>query len=142
LVVPDGGGQEPGGRPWKNSAAARRRNDLMPETTDKRIVEEMWTVARNEPLTLAGVVAFGVVDRERYQRRVGNVVLSFTLDCDHRTNIWSYELGIADAAGGVLDDEVVQYWLRAFFGREASLAARRGFLMSGEARYTFPYRGH
>ena len=113
----------------------------MPETTDKRIVEEMWTVARNEPLTLAGVVAFGVVDRERYQRRVGNVVLSFTLDCDYRTNIWSYELGIADAAGGVLDDEVVQYWLRAFFGREASLAARRGFLMSGEARYTFPYRG-
>jgi hypothetical protein len=113
----------------------------MPETTDKQIVEEMWTVARNEPLTLAGVLSFGVVDRERYKRRVGNVVLTFTLDRDSRTGIWSYELSIADAEGGTLDDTIVQYWLQAFFGREASFAAPRGFLFSGEARYTFPHRG-
>ncbi len=113
----------------------------MSETTDKRIVEEMWTVARNEPLTLAGVVAFGYVDRERYKRRVGNVILGLTLDCDKRTDIWSYELSIADAEGGVLDDEVVKYWLNAFFGRESFLAARRGFFWGGEARYTFPFKG-
>lgn len=113
----------------------------MPETTDKQIVEEMWTIARNEPLTLAGVVAFGVIDRERYKRRVGDVMLTFTLDSDSRSGIWSYELGIADANGGTLDDDVVQYWLGAFFGREAFLAARRGFLLTGEARYTFPYKG-
>jgi hypothetical protein len=114
----------------------------MAEFIDKQIVEEMWTIARNEPLTLAGVVAFGVVDRERYKRRVGNVVLSLTLDAEHRTGIWSYELGIADAEGGTLDDAVLQYWLNAFFGREAFLAARRGFLLAGEARFTFPYRQH
>ena len=113
----------------------------MAETTDRQIVEEMWTTARNEPLTLAGVLPFGVVDRERYRRKVGNVVLHFTLDSDQRTGIWSYELGIASADGSVLDDEVVQYWLHAFFGRESSRAARRGFLLSGEARYTFPYKG-
>ncbi len=113
----------------------------MPETTDRQIVEEMWTVARNEPLTLAGVLPFGSVDRERYRRRVGNVILTFTLDSDTRTGIWSYELGIADAEGGTLDDDVVRYWLNAFFGREVSLAARRGFLFAGEARYTFPYKG-
>ena len=114
----------------------------MPEATDKQIVEEMWTVARNEPLTLAGVVAFGVLDRERYKRRVGDVVLTFTLDRDARTNIWSYELGIAEAGGGILDEEVVRYWLQTFFGRQASLAARRGFLLTGEARFTFPYSGY
>ena len=113
----------------------------MPETTDKRIVEEMWTVARSEPLTLAGVVPFGFIDQERYKRRVGNVILTFTLDCDRRTDIWSYELAIADAEGGTLEDEVVQYWLKAFFGRESFLAARRGFFWGGEARYTFPYKG-
>ena len=113
----------------------------MPETTDKQIVEEMWTVARNEPLTLAGVVAFGVLDRDRYRRRVGDVMLTFTLDADPRTQIWSYELGIAHADGGELDNDTVQYWLKAFFGRESFLAARRGFLLAGEARFTFPYKG-
>ena len=113
----------------------------MAETTDRQIVEEMWTTARNESLTLAGVLPFGMVDRERYRRQVGDVVLTFTLDGDARTGIWSYELGIASADGSVLDDEVVQYWLDAFFGREAARAARRGFLLTGEARYTFPYRG-
>jgi hypothetical protein len=34
----------------------------------------------------------------------------------------------------------VDYWLQAFFGREAFLASRRNFEMTGEARYTFPYR--
>jgi len=33
----------------------------------------------------------------------------------------------------------VEYWLHAFFGRESFLAARRNFLLTGEARYTFPY---
>lgn len=113
----------------------------MPETTDKQIVEEMWTVARNEPLTLAGISPFGVVDRERYRRRVGDVILSLTLDCDQRTKIWSYELGIAGATGEPLDETVAQYWLEAFFGREAGFAARRGFILTGEARYTFPYKG-
>ncbi len=113
----------------------------MAETTDRQIVEEMWTIARNEPLTLAGLLPFGAVNAERYRRRVGEVILSLTLDSDPRTGIWSYELSIANAEGGVLDDEVVQYWLHAFFGREAGRAARRGFLLTGEARYTFPYKG-
>lgn len=115
--------------------------DAMPETTDKQIVEEMWTIARNEPLTLSGIVAFGFVDMDRYKRRVGDVVLTLTLDSDQRTQIWSYELAIAHVNGETLDDEVVRYWLNAFFGREAFLAARRGFLLTGEARYTFPYKG-
>jgi len=111
----------------------------MAETADKKIVEEMWTTARNEPLTLAALQPFGMVDRERYRRRVGDVQLELTLDADPRTGIWSYELAILDANGGTLDDTVVQYWLHAFFGREAYFAARRNFLMTGEARFTFPY---
>lgn len=111
----------------------------MPEAADKQIVEEMWSRAQREPLTLAALSPFGVVDAERYKRRVGAVALTFTLDCDRRTNFWSYELAIANADGGVLDEEVVQYWLHAFFGRHAGRAARRGFLLTGEARYTFPH---
>lgn len=113
----------------------------MPEFADQQIVEEMWTRARNEPLTLAAIVPFGVIDPERYKRRVGDVVLTFTLDADARTRVWSYELGIAHAEGETLDDEVVQYWLAAFFGRERFLAARRSFLFTGEARFIFPYSG-
>ena len=111
----------------------------MPEAEDRRIAEDMWTIARNEPLTLASLQRFGIVDRERYRRQVGEVVLELTLDADSRTGIWSYELAILDASGGVLDDSVVQYWLHTFFGREAFFAARRNFLMTGEARFTFPY---
>jgi|GEM_PF-1027950 hypothetical protein len=111
----------------------------MPEETDRRIVEEMWTQARNEPLTLAPLLPFGFVDRERYRRRVGSVVLEFTLDADPQTGVWSYELAILDAEGATLDNEVVEYWLHAFFGRESFLAARRNFLLTGEARFTFPY---
>ena len=113
----------------------------MPETTDLQIVAEMWTIARNEPLTLASIAPFGFVDRQRYQCCVGKVILTFTLDCDTRTKIWSYELGIRHADGEVLDNEVVQYWLEAFFGRERFLAARRNPLMTGEANFTFPYKG-
>lgn len=113
---------------------------IMPEMTDRRIVEEMWTTARNEPLTMASLVAFGYIDRERYRRRIGNIVLEFTLDSDPRSKVWAYELAILDESGAVLDSEVVEYWLHAFFGRESFLASRRNFLMTGEARYVFPYR--
>jgi hypothetical protein len=112
----------------------------MPELTDRKIVEEMWTIARNEPLTLSSIVPFGFVDRDRYRRRVGEVVLEFTLDSDPRTKVWSYELAILDATGATLDGEIVEYWLQAFFGRESFFAARRNFELTGEARYTFPYR--
>jgi hypothetical protein len=111
----------------------------MPEDTDRRIVEEMWTQARNEPLTLAGLLPFGMVDRERYRRRVGEVLLELTLDADPQSGIWSYELAILHADGETLENDVVEYWLHAFFGRESFLAARRNFLLTGEARYTFPY---
>lgn len=111
----------------------------MPEATDQKIVEEMWTLARNEPLTLAGIAPFGFVDRDRYTRRVGEVVLTFTLDADPRTGVWSYELSISSVTREPLDDEVVQYWLHAFFGRESFLAARRDFLLTADARYTFPF---
>ena len=111
----------------------------MPESTDQRIVEEMWTLARNEPMTLAGLSPFGVLDRDRYRRQVGDVILELTLDADSRTGEWSYELGITDAHGGTLDNDVVTYWLNAFFGRTAHFAMRRNFLFTGEARFTFPY---
>ena len=112
----------------------------MAEAIDKEIVEEMWTLARNEPLTLSGISPFGMVDRSRYRRQVGKVLLELTLDSDPRTNIWTYELAILNADGGELDTETVQYWLHAFFGREAHFASRRNFLMTGEARFVFPYR--
>ncbi len=111
----------------------------MAEDTDRRIVQEMWTLARNEPLTLAALQPFGFVDRDRYRRHVGTIILEFTLDSDPRTNIWGYELSINDAEGGVLDFEIVDYWLTNFFGSLKFLAARRNFLFTGEARYTFPY---
>lgn len=112
----------------------------MPEATDRDIVRDMWTQARNEPLTLAPLMPFGFVDRERYRRRVAGIVLEFTLDSDPQTKVWSYELAILSGDGEPVDSETVQYWLEAFFGREAFLAARRNFLMTAEARFTFPYR--
>ena len=112
----------------------------MPEATDRLIVQEMYTLARNEPLTLAALSPFGFVDRQRYQRRVGDVLLEFTLDSDPQSKIWSFELAILHVNGEQLDPDTVQYWLEAFFGRETFLAARRNFLMTGEARFTFPYR--
>jgi hypothetical protein len=111
----------------------------MAESRDREIVEEMWTLARNEPMTLASLSPFGMVDRSRYRRQVGNVSLELTLDSDPRTGIWSYELAILNAEGGELDTDTVNYWLHAFFGREAHFAARRNFLLTGEARFVFPY---
>jgi hypothetical protein len=111
----------------------------MAETRDQEIVEEMWTLARNEPLTLAALSPFGVLDRDRYRRRVGDVTLELTLDSDRKTGIWSYELAILNAEGEALDSDTIQYWLHAFFGRDAHFAARRNFLMTGEARFTFPF---
>lgn len=111
----------------------------MSEVADKKIVEEMWTHARNEPLTLARLSPFGLMDKERYRRRVGDVILELTLDHDDRHNAWAYELAILDADGGTLDTDVVNYWLQAFFGRDAHFAARRNFLFTGEARFVFPY---
>ena len=112
----------------------------MPEATDRMIVEEMWTMAKNKPLTLASVSQFGLVNRDDYRRRVGEVVLELTLDCDSKTQTWTYELAILDAQGGQLDSDTVNYWLLAFFGREAHSAARRNFLMTGEARFVIPYQ--
>lgn len=111
----------------------------MPETTDRAIVEEMWTMARNKPLTVGAVSPFGIVGRDEFRRQVGNVVLELTLDCDPRTKAWNYELAILDAEGGTLDADTVNYWLQAFFGREAHSASRRNFLLTGEARFIFPY---
>ena len=111
----------------------------MAEDTDRIIVQDMWTLARNEPLTLAALQPFGFVDRERYKRRVGAVILEFTLDADPKTQVWGYELAINDAEGGMLDPDVVDYWLTAFFGSAKFLASRRNFLFTGEARYLFPY---
>ena len=113
----------------------------MPEAVDRQIVEDMWTIARNEPLTLAGISPFGIIDRERYRRLAGKVLLEFTLDADPRSGIWAYELAIKHINGEILDDDTMRYWLEAFFGREAFFAARRNFLMTGEARFTFPYGG-
>jgi hypothetical protein len=111
----------------------------MAEMADRKIVEEMWTLARNEPLTLARLSPFGLMDRERYRRRVGDVILELTLDNDARNNTWAYELAILDVEGGQLDTDVVNYWLQAFFGRDAHFAARRNFLFTAEARFIFPY---
>ena len=111
----------------------------MAEMADRKIVEEMWTQARNAPLTLARISPFGLMDKDLYRRRVGDVILELTLDNDERNNTWAYELAILDAEGGQLDIDVVNYWLQAFFGRDAHFAARRNFLFTGEARFVFPY---
>ena len=80
---------------WGNAAdVAVKEFAAMPEATDRQIVEDMWTIARNAPLALAGISPFGIMDREQYRRRVGKVVLEFTLDSDQRTQTWSYELSI------------------------------------------------
>lgn len=112
----------------------------MPEATDRMIVAEMWEMAKNKPLTLAAISPFGIMDREDFRRRVGDVILELTLGCDSRTQIWAYELAILDADGGQLDADTVNYWLQAFFGRDAHSAARRNFLMTGEARFVIPYQ--
>lgn len=106
---------------------------------DQRIVQEMWTQANLEPLTLAPLQRYGLIDRERYRRLVDTVVLELTLDRDPRSNHWSYELAILDPEGGSVEDDVVEHWLTLFFGRDARFAAKRSFLLTGEARFTLPY---
>lgn len=110
---------------------------------DQRVAQEMWTLANNEPLSLAPLQPFGVIDRDRYRRRVGEgVVLELTLETDPRTSVWSYEFAVLDEEGGRVEEELVQHWLRCFFGNLAHLASKRSFLLT-EARFTFPYhRSH
>lgn len=103
------------------------------------IVQEMWTTANNEPLAMAGLQPFGFVDRERYRRVVDGLSIEFVLDCDVHSHIWSYELAILDPEGVPVDEDVVQYWLKLFFGKEAVFASKRSYLLT-EARYTFPYK--
>lgn len=106
---------------------------------DQRIAQEMWTLANNEPLSLAPLQPFGVIDRERYRRNIGGgVVLELTLESDPRTGIWSYEFAVLDSEGGRVDQELVEYWLQRFFGNLSYLASKRSFLLA-EARYTFPH---
>jgi hypothetical protein len=110
------------------------------EEQDQQVVQEMWTLANNEPLTVAPLVPFGFVDRERYRRYLGDVNLELTLDKDPQTGIWSYELAILNPESGPVDPEVVEYWLKLFFGREAHFAAKRNFMLTDESRFTFPYK--
>ena len=107
---------------------------------DKKVVQDMWTLARNEPMTMQHLLPFGVADRERYRQYLGDIVLEFTLEADERTKLWSYELAILDKDGGFLDPDVVQYWLEMFFGNQAGRAGRRSLLFPAEARFTFPYK--
>ena len=110
------------------------------EERDRRIAQEMWTLANNEPLALASLQPFGIVDRERYRRRLGDgLMLELTLETDPNTGIWSYEFSVLDEEGALVDEEVVQYWLNVFFGAERFSASKRSFLLA-EARFTFPYR--
>ena len=114
-----------------------RRNH---EERDKNLVREMWTLANNEPLTVGPLVAFGFVDRERYRRYIDGLILELTLDKDPKSEIWSYELAILKPEGGPVDGEDIAHWLGLFFGREANRASKRNFMLTDEARYTFPYR--
>ena len=109
------------------------------EERDVRVVQEMWTLANLEPLPLASLQRYGFVDRERYRRYVDRLILELTLDKDPRTSQWSYELAILDPDEDIVDPEVVQYWLRLFFGRDAPFAAKRNFMLT-EARFTFPWK--
>jgi hypothetical protein len=106
---------------------------------DKKIVQDMWTFARNEPLAIKDLLPFGFADRERYRRYVGDIVLEFTLESDEKSKIWSYELAVLDKDGAFLDPDIVQYWLEMFFGNQSGRAARRSMLFPAEARFTFPY---
>lgn len=109
------------------------------EAADRRVAEEMWTLANNEPLALAALQPFGLVDRDRYRRRVwGNVILELTLETDPRSGIWSYEYAILDQDGGRVEEDVVAHWLAMLLGSRSHIASRRSFLFT-EARFTFPY---
>ena len=109
---------------------------------DKLIVQDMWTLANNEPLALGGLQPHGLIDRERYRRYVDGLTLELTLETDPKTNLWSYEFAIIHPNGERIDDEIVAYWLDQFFGQEARHAAKRGFMVTTDARFTFPYNRH
>lgn len=106
---------------------------------DRQIVQEMWTIANNEPLTLTGLQPLGMIDRERYRRIVDGITLDLTLERDAQTNIWSYEFAIIHPDGIQVDEDIVQYWLELFFGKEARHASKRSYLLTADARFTFPY---
>jgi len=107
---------------------------------DMRIVQDMWTLANNEPLTLFALQKYGVIDRERYRRYHNGLWLELTLECDDRTKVWSYELAILSPDGGDVDPDIVNYWLDAFLGNKKGMASRRSFMLR-DARFTFPFRG-
>jgi hypothetical protein len=109
---------------------------------DKQIVQEMWLLANNEPLALAALQPHGFVDRDHYRRYVDGLILELTLETDPHTNLWSYEFAVLHPEGERLDDEIVQHWLTLFFGQEARHAAKRGFMLTTDARFTFPYNRH
>jgi hypothetical protein len=106
---------------------------------DRQLVQEMWTVANNEPLSLVGLQPYGMIDRERYRRLVDNLTLELTLETDPQTGAWSYEFALIHPEGERIDEDIVAYWLDQFFGKEARHAAKRGFLLTTDARFTFPY---
>jgi hypothetical protein len=107
---------------------------------DLRVVQDMWTLANNEPLTLFALQKYGVIDRERYRRLHNGLWLELTLECDERTKVGSYELAILSQDGSDVDPDVVNYWLEAFLGNKKGLASRRSFMLR-DARYTFPFGG-
>lgn len=109
---------------------------------DRLIVQEMWTLANAEPLSLAALQPHGFIDRERYRRYVDGLVLELTLETNPQTGVWSYEFALLAPSGEKVEEEVVAYWLDQFFGKEARHAAKRGFMLTTDARFTFPYNRH
>ena len=106
---------------------------------DRLIFQEMWTLANSEPLSLAALQPHGIMDRERFRRYVEGLILEFTLETDPQTGIWSYEFALIHPNGEQIDDEIIAYWLDQFFGKEVRHAAKRGFMLITDARFTFPY---
>ena len=107
---------------------------------DRQLIQEMWAQANNAPLALAALQPHGVIDREDYRRYVDGLIIELTLETNPQTRVWSYELAILHPGGEILEGEVVEYWLEQFFGTEVRHAAKRGFMITADARYTFPYR--
>ena len=106
---------------------------------DRLIVQEMWTLANSEPLALSALQPLGMIDRERYRRYVDGLILELTLETNPKTGVWSYELALIHPEGERIDEEIITYWLDQFFGNEARHAAKRGFMLTTDARFTFPY---
>jgi hypothetical protein len=107
---------------------------------DRLIVQEMWTIANNEPLALSGLQPLGMIDRDRYRRTVDGISLELTLESDPHSGIWAYEFSLVDPDGVQVDEETVQYWLELFFGKETRHISKRSYLLTADARYTFPYQ--